>query len=130
MSCSHSRELERVNRNWKILYTKRKFNDIMSQTINSEKKLWVLVSSIKENSKANEFEQIVPKVRSLVDEWNSEGKFVWSGPLDNEKSAMAIFEATDQEAKHMFEQNKNATANVLDSYLYHWDALPFLSLLN
>lgn len=103
----------------------------MSQTTkNSEKKVWVLVSSLKENAKQEELDQIVPKVSSLVDQWHSEGKFVWSGPLDNNKTGMAVFEATSDEAEKMDQENKAITSNVLDSYLYEWEALPFLSILD
>ena len=103
----------------------------MSQTTkNSEKRVWVLVSSLKENAKQEELDQLVPKVSSLVDKWNSEGKFVWSGPLDNNKTGMAVFEATLDEAKKMSEENTTVTSKVLDSYLYEWESLPFLSILN
>lgn len=103
----------------------------MSQTTqNSEKKVWVLVSSLKENAKQEDLNDITSKVSSLVDKWHSEGKFVWSGPLDNNKTGMAVFQANDDEAKKMSEENKAITSKVLDSYLYQWDALPFLSILN
>lgn len=102
----------------------------MSQTLqNSENKVWVLVSSLKENANDADLERIAPKVSGLVDQWHSQGKFVWSGPL-NEKSGMAVFEATEGEAHTFFEQNKEVSSDVLDSYLYQWEALPFLSILN
>lgn len=103
----------------------------MSQTTkNSEKKVWVLVSSLKENVKQEELDQIAPKVSSLVDQWHYEGKFVWSGPLDNNKTGMAVFEATLDEAKKMSEENNAIASKVLDSYLYEWESLPFLSILD
>lgn len=103
----------------------------MSQTTqNSEKKVWILVSSLKENAKQEDLNDITSKVSSLVDKWHSEGKFVWSGPLDNNKTGMAVFQANGDEAKKMSEENKAITSKVLDSYLYQWDALPFLSILN
>ena len=101
----------------------------MSET-NQEKKVWVIVSSLKENANQSDLERTATKVRALVDEWNTQQKFVWSGPLDNNKSAMAVFEADEEEAKKMFEQNKIATSGVLDSYLYEWDAMPILSILS
>ena len=101
----------------------------MSQTKN-ENKVWVIVSSMKENAKQSDLERAAPKVSALVDEWNLKRKFVWSGPLDNNRSAMAIFEANEEEAKKMYEQNKIASSGVLDSNLYQWDALPFLSVLS
>jgi hypothetical protein len=98
-----------------------------TQTV-QEKKLWVLVSSLKENSSDANLERIAPAMSGLIDQWHSQGKFVWSGPL-NEKSGMAIFEATEQDANQFFEQNKKICSDALDSYLYQWGALPFLSLL-
>jgi len=101
----------------------------MSTTqIVQERKLWVLVSSLKENAGDVDLERIAPSLSNLVDQWHSQGKFVWSGPL-NEKSGMAVFEATEQEAHEFFEQNKKICSDALDSYLYQWGALPFLSLL-
>lgn len=105
-------------------------NTSISMSHTNDKKVWVLVSSMKPNAKQTDLEQTAPKVSKLFDEWNSNGKFVWSGPLDNNKSAMAIFEADEEEAKQMYEENKTATSGVLDSYLYEWDALPFLSVLS
>jgi len=99
-------------------------------TQNTEKKLWVLVSSLKEDAGDKDLEVITPKVSSIVDKWHSEGKFVLSGPLDNQKTGLAVFEATSDEAKKMKQENDSATSAVLDSYLYEWEALPFLSLLH
>ena len=94
-----------------------------------EKKLWVLVSSLKENTRDDDLERIAPALTDLIDQWHSQGKFVWSGSLDNNKSGMAIYEGTEQEAHEFFEENKKICSGVLDSYLYQWGALPFLSLL-
>ena len=94
-----------------------------------EKKLWVLVSSLKENTSDVGLERIAPALNDLIDQWHSQGKFVWSGSLDNNTSGMAIFEGTEQEAHKFFEENKKICSDVLDSYLYQWGALPFLSLL-
>jgi len=103
----------------------------MSQTLETKnKKLWVLVSSLKETTTDDDLQRITPSVSALVDQWHSRGKFVLSGPLDNNKTGMAIFEATENEAKQLLEEHKLASSDALDSYLYHWDALPFLSLLN
>lgn len=62
------------------------------------KKIWVLISSMKDTAK-QDLERITPEVSSLVDKRNSEEKFVWSGPLNNNKTGMAVFEATHDEAK-------------------------------
>lgn len=104
---------------------------IMSQTLETEnKKLWVLVSSLKESTTDDDLHRITPSVSALVDQWHARGKFVLSGPLDNNKSGLAIFEATENEAKQLLEEQKQASSDALDSYLYQWNALPFLSLLN
>jgi uncharacterized protein YciI len=103
----------------------------MSQTLQTEnKKLWVLVSSLKETTTADDLNRITPSVSALVDQWHARGKFVISGPLDNNKSGLAVFEATDNEAKQLLEEQKQASLGALDSYLYQWNALPFISLLN
>ena len=104
---------------------------IMSQTLETDnKKLWVLVSSLKETTTDDDLQRIKPSVSALVDQWYTRGKFVLSGPLDNKKSGLAIFEATENEAKQLLDEQKRASSDALDSYLYQWDALPFLSLLN
>jgi len=104
---------------------------IMSQTLETEnKKLWVLVSSLKDTTTDDDLHRITPSVSALVDQWHARGKFVLSGPLDNYKSGLAIFEATEDEAKQLLDEQKRASSDALDSYLYQWDALPFLSLLN
>ena len=104
----------------------------MSQTqqTQSDKRLWVLVSSLKENTVQEDLDRITPQVSNLVDYWHSRGKFVWSGPLDNNKTGLAIFEASEAEAVQLLEDHKHASLDVLESYLYQWDAMPFLSLLN
>jgi len=103
----------------------------MSQTLETKnKKLWVLVSSLKDTATDDDLQRITPSVSALVDLWQYRGKFVLSGPLDNNKTGLAIFEATENEAKQLLDEHKRASSDTLDSYLYHWDALPFLSLLN
>ena len=103
----------------------------MSQTLETEsKKLWVLVSSLKEKATNDDLQRITPSVSALVDQWHSKGKFVLSGPLDNNTTGLAVFEATENEAKQLLEEHKRASSEALDSYLYQWDALPFLSLFN
>jgi len=103
----------------------------MSQTLETEnKKLWILVSSLKETATSDDLQRITPSVSTLFDQWYSRGKFVLSGPLDNNTTGLAIFEATENEAKQLLEEHKRASSDALDSYIYQWDALPFLSLLN
>ena len=73
---------------------------------------------------------ITPQVAALVDEWQSQGKIMWSGSFENEQSSMAIFEATEDEAKEFFKKYDNACSGVLNYYLHQWDAMPILSVLS
>jgi len=66
----------------------------------------------------------------LVDEWHSQGKIMWSGAFDDNKTSMTIFEATDNEASDLFAKYNQASNKVVDSYIYQWDAMPILSLLS
>ena len=97
----------------------------MSQEIKS----WVLVSSIKKDTNPQDLEKISSPVLSLVDEWQSNGKIMWSGAFDNAVSSMAVFEATEQEAKDFFTKYQNICSEVLTYEMYQWDAMPLLSFL-
>ncbi len=93
-----------------------------------EDKLWVLVSVMKENTTDYDLDRIAPSVSKLIDSWNAKGKFVLSGPFNDNKSGMAIFQGTEEEANSFFEENKKAISDVLESYMYQWEALPILSI--
>lgn len=93
-------------------------------------KPWVLVSNIKEDVNPQDLQQIAPQVASLVDEWQSTGRIMWSGAFDNETSSMAVFEATEDEAREFFKKYENACSGVLNYHLYQWDAMPILSVLS
>ena len=95
-----------------------------------ETKPWALVTAIKENIDQQNIEIITSQIATLVDEWHSKGKIMWSGPFDNENSSMAIFEATEQEAKEFFKKYDDICSNVLSSHLYQEDAMPLLSVLS
>ena len=98
--------------------------------MSQESKPWVLVSSMNKDTNPQDLQRIAPQVSILVDEWQSKGKIMWSGPFDNENSSMAIFEATEQEAKEFFKKYDDICSNVLSSHLYQWDAMPLLSVLS
>ena len=98
----------------------------MSQEIKS----WVLVSSVKKNTNPLDLEKILSPVLSLVDEWQSNGKIMWSGAFDNAISSMAIFEATEQEAKDFFTKYQSICSEILTYEMYQWDAMPLLSFLS
>ena len=91
---------------------------------------WVLVSNIKENTKPLDLEMISPQVAALVDEWQSNGRIMWSGAFENEQSSMAVFEATEDEAKEFFKKYESICSGVLNYYLHQWDAMPILSVLS
>ena len=96
----------------------------------SELKPWVIVSSIGENTTEQDIERIGPKIQSLVDSWQSQGRIMWSGSFKDQPSGMAVFEATDAEAKSFYDQYSNASEGKLVHYLYQWDAMPILSVLS
>lgn len=91
---------------------------------------WVLISTFKENTNPQDLEQITPKIQDLVDQWQSLGKMMWSGAFDDNKTGMAIFEATEQEANEFFGKYAKVCHGVLDYFLYRWDAMPVLSVLS
>ena len=95
-----------------------------------EVKPWVLVSNIRDDINPQDLQQIVPQVASLVDEWQSTGRIMWSGAFDNETSSMAVFEGTEDEAREFFKKYENACSEVLNYHLYQWDAMPILSVLS
>ncbi len=101
----------------------------MSQQQQEEAKPWVLVSNIRNDANQTDLERIIPQVSVLVDEWQSKGRIMWSGAFDNEVSSMAIFEATEKEAKEFFKKYESVCSDVVNYHLYQWDAMPILSVL-
>ncbi|MGH9999053.1 MAG: hypothetical protein ACRD90_04240 [Nitrosopumilaceae archaeon] len=97
--------------------------------ISSQKTLWVIVSSTQENTKEEALQKVAPLVINLIDEWQSAGKFIWSGPFNDNTTGMAIFEGTEEEANELYDKYDKICSGVLNYHLYKWDALPFLSAL-
>lgn len=95
-----------------------------------ETKPWILVSQIKDDTKPLDLEMIAPKVTELVDEWQAQGRMMWSGGFNEGYSSMAVFEATEVEAKEFFKKYEQICSGVLNYYLYQWDAMPILSVLS
>ena len=93
-------------------------------------KPWVLVSSLKDTTTEQELQRITPEISTLIDEWQSKGKMMWSGPLDNNSTGMAVFEASEDEAKVFFSKYNKICSGILDYHLYQWDAMPILSILS
>jgi len=100
------------------------------KNMSQETKPWVLVSSIQKETKPVDLEMITPQISTLVDEWQSQGKIMWSGAFDNQISSMAVFEATEHEAKEFFKKYENICSGILTYELYQWDAMPILSILS
>jgi predicted AAA+ superfamily ATPase len=94
------------------------------------KKCWVLVSSLKENTTSDELESITPLVKNLVDEWQSSGKIMWSGSFEDNNTGMAVFEATEDEAQNFYEKYRTACSDVLLHHMHQWNAMPLLSILS
>lgn len=102
----------------------------MSQQTLITIKPWVIVSVFKENIMESDLERITPGINNLVDEWHSQGKIMWSGAFNDNKTGMAIFEATEEEAREFYDKYDKVCSGVLDYHLYQWDAIPLLSLFS
>ena len=96
---------------------------------NDNKEPYVLVSVFKEDAKPESITQSGPAISSIIDDWHSTGKMIWSGSFDDNKTAMSVIEATKAEAEEFYTKYNNATNSFLATYMYQWDAMPILSLL-
>ena len=101
----------------------------MSQQTITHEKSWAIVSVLKDDVSDQQLKEVVPDASKVIDEWQSKGKFMLSGPFDDNKTALTVFHGTEDEVSRFYEQYKNATSFVLDTFVYKWDALPVLSLL-
>jgi len=97
--------------------------------MSQETKPWVLVSSMNKDTNMQDLQRISSQVSQLVDDWHSQGKMMWSGAFDNDVSSMAVFEATEQEAKEFFKKYEDVCSGILTYEMYQWDAMPLLSVL-
>lgn len=98
--------------------------------MSQEQKPWVLISVIKDGTTREELEAVAPRVRELVDEWQSKGRIMWSGSFDDGATGMAVFEAAKDEADDFFKKYDEACSDKLEYTMYGWDAMPVLSLLS
>ena len=96
----------------------------------TEKNPWVLVSSLKDTTTEQELLRITPEVNKIIDDWQSQGKLIWSGGFDDNKTSMAVFEGTKDEAKTLYDKYDKICNGVLTYGLYQWDAMPILSILS
>ena len=102
----------------------------MSQQTLVTRKLWVIVSVFKDNINEDDIERITPGIENLIDEWHSQGTIMWSGAFNDNKTGMAVFESTEEEAKEFYAKYDKVCSGVLDYHLYQWDAMPLLSLFS
>ncbi len=91
---------------------------------------WVLVSNVKEDTISFDLKMISPQVTQIIDEWQFQGKIIWSGPFNDNQSSMAIFEATGKEAQEFFKKYDLVCSGILNYSLHKWDAMPILSVLS
>lgn len=87
------------------------------------------MSQLREDTRKEDLERITPAIIELVDKWQSQGKFIWSGPLSDNRTGMAIFEASDEESNKFHEEYGNICSGILDHSIYQWESIPFLSML-
>lgn len=100
----------------------------MSQ-IMQQNKVWVLMSQLIEDTKKEDVESIIKSVSKLVDEWQLQGRFIWSGPLSDNQTGMAVFEATEEDAHKFYDRYDKICSGILQYHLYQWESMPFLSML-
>ena len=96
---------------------------------NNIKGPYVLVSVFKEDAKVESIVQSGHAISSIIDDWHTSGKMIWSGSFDDNKTAMSIIDATKPEAEDFYAKYDNVTKPFLNTYMYQWDAMPLLSLL-
>ena len=102
----------------------------MSQQELQETKPWVIITMFKKDTNANDLQRISPQIQSLVDEWQSRGKMIWSGAFNDNATGMAVFEGTEQEANEFYDKYDKICSGVLEYSMYQWDAMPVLSVLS
>ena len=95
-----------------------------------ETKPWVIITVFKENTNPNDLQRISPQIQSLVDEWQIQGKMMWSGAFNDNATGMAVFEGTEQEANEFYGKYDKICSGILQYSMYQWDAMPILSVLS
>ena len=96
----------------------------------TETKPWVIITVFKENTDPLDIERIGPQIQNIVDEWQSTGNIMWSGPFGDNLTGMAVFEATKNDADNFFKKYDQICSGVLEYSMYEWDAMPILSVLS
>lgn len=96
--------------------------------MNQDEKQWALVTTLRDDVNASTSQDALPQIQSVCDEWQMQGKFLWSGPFDDNKTSLTIITATKQDAQKFLDKYIQASNAVLNSYMYQWDSLPMLGL--
>ncbi len=91
---------------------------------------WVIITVFKYNVSADDLRRITPQIQSLVDEWQSQGKLMWSGAFNDNATSMAVFEGTKKEADEFYAKYDRICSGILQYSMYKWDAMPVLSVLS
>jgi len=102
----------------------------MSQQEIQEIRPWVIITVFKENINPNDLQNISPQIQNLVDEWQSQGKMLWSGAFNDDATSMTVFEGTEQEANELYSKYDKICSRMLQYSMYQWDAMPILSVLS
>ena len=102
----------------------------MSQQELQEIRPWVIITVFTENTNPNDVQRISPQIQDLVDEWQTQGKMMWSGAFNDNATSMTVFEGTEQEANGFYKKYDRICAGVLQYSMYQWDAMPLLSVLS
>ena len=96
---------------------------------NDSKAPYVLVSVFRDDAKPESIAQSAPTISLIIDEWHNSGKMIWSGPFNDNKTSMSVIEATKSEAEQFYTKYNSTAEQFLSTYMYKWDAMPFLSLI-
>ena len=95
-----------------------------------ETKPWVIITVFKENTNPQDIERIGPQIQGIVDDWQSTGNIMWSGPFSDNLTGMAVFEAKKNDADSFFKKYDKICSGILEYSMYEWDAMPILSVLS
>jgi hypothetical protein len=101
---------------------------LIPEVIN-ERKLWVIISTRKNDDPVNELDIVKPMIEELNEQWFKKGDFLWSGRFDDNKTSMNIFEVTEEKAKKYFDHYSKVCSSSLDVSIHQWDALPLFTIL-
>ena len=102
----------------------------MSNQQLQETRPWVIITVFKENTNPNDLQRISPEIQNLIDEWQSNGKIMWSGAFNDNATGMAVFEVTEQEANEFYNKYDRICSGILEYSMNQWDAMPILSILS